>query len=205
MGVRELRACIPAHRNYQYHNMHNSTKQTKWWNLETNFASLGLEGFRFRSQVYCFETWNTVTIWLSKTSVIQRFLSVVSEGKKQPKQLRKTPEIRKKFQLRSGDDIFLKFSAYSTIFKCRFSVSVCLIKSRSRSFNQVLVSKFRSRPHLCKRMRRHKFSGSIYLCTKPQNLNLESLFSTCTFANIDWADCLFLVNGQNLSLCRLWY
>jgi len=35
-------------------------------------ASLGLEGYRSRSQAYCHKTLNTATMWVRKTSVIQR-------------------------------------------------------------------------------------------------------------------------------------
>jgi len=31
-----------------------------------------VKGYRSRSQAYCFETWNIASIWLSKTSKIQR-------------------------------------------------------------------------------------------------------------------------------------
>ena len=38
-------------------------------------SRLCLEGYRSRSQAYCLETWNIASIWLSKTSKLQRVFS----------------------------------------------------------------------------------------------------------------------------------
>lgn len=64
------------------------------------FASLGLKDFRSRlglncyrsrSQVYYLETLNTATIWLTKTSVVQHYLSAASAGKKKARNSKKIP------------------------------------------------------------------------------------------------------------------
>jgi len=54
--------------------------------LEGYRSRLGLEGYRG------LETLNIAKKWLSKTSIIQRFLFIAFAGKKQPKQVGNMPE-----------------------------------------------------------------------------------------------------------------
>ena len=119
--------------------------------LEGFRSRLGLGGYRSQSQTCCLETFNmpTATIWLNKTSAIQRVsLSAAFAGKKQHKQVRKMPEIRKNFNLKVVQVIFWKFlqkfQQNPQIFRSRVSLSDSLMNSRSgsrsRSFNQVTVS-----------------------------------------------------------------
>ena len=115
------------------------------------FASVGLESFRSRSQASCFETLNTAAIRLGKISVIQHFFSAISAAKKQPKEAGNMPEICKFSPSKLWKTFFWKFfgkfSAYST--NSQVSILDFLMKSWSQSFDQVSVSKFRSRLHLC--------------------------------------------------------
>ena len=81
------------------------------------FASLGLEGYRSRSQSYCLETLKIARIWLSKTFAIQKhFVCCIC---RQETTITRGGNDRnsKKVQLKSDDDIFWKISAKSTNFE----------------------------------------------------------------------------------------
>jgi len=110
------------------------------------FASLGLQGFtsrldlegyRSQSQAYCLETLNIARTWLRKSSVIQRVSSLLYLHVRKPKQVGKLPEIRNKFNLEVVTTFFSKIWANST----NFEISEFFMKSRSRRFNEVSVSK----------------------------------------------------------------
>jgi len=79
------------------------------------------------SQAYCLETINTVTVWLSWTSIIQHvFFSAVSASKKQPKQVGKMLEIQKNFNFQVMKTFFDNFG------KCQKNPQV--FKSQSQIF-----------------------------------------------------------------------
>jgi len=67
--------------------------------------SLGLEGYRSRLQAYCLETLNTATTWLGKNSVNQRSCLLYLQVKNN-KSMYENARKSKKFEIRSGDDIF---------------------------------------------------------------------------------------------------
>jgi len=71
---------------------------------------LGLEGYRSPD-------FDTAKKWFSKISIIQRFLFVVFGGKKQPKQVRKMPEIWKRFKLEVMTTVFFLILAKSINFQ----------------------------------------------------------------------------------------
>jgi len=136
----------------------NSTHQ--WWSLETwsrsrddsHFCKSGFWSGRLQVSVTSLLSWDFEycknvaedNCWNSTS-----FLSVVFAGKKQPKQVGKMPESRKNFNLEVVTTFFQKFRQNSQIlksrvsvsnFKSRRSVSEFLMKSRSRSINEVSVS-----------------------------------------------------------------
>jgi len=84
------------------------------------------------------ETLNIAKKWLSKISIIQRFLFVVFAGKNNQKRSEKCHKFEKKFNLEVMTIFYKQIRQNPQILKSR--VSEILIKSRSRSFNQVSVS-----------------------------------------------------------------
>jgi len=124
-----------------------------WWSLEFWFRSRDesrdpflqvsvskVSGLVSVSKSAGLETLNIAKKWYSKISIIQQILFVVFAGKKQPKPVRKNARSLKNIQLRSND-IFLKIRQNAQILKSRVSVSGFLMRSRSRSFNQIPISK----------------------------------------------------------------
>ena len=114
----------------------------------------------------CREILNTAAIQLSKSSVIQRVFVCCIWKEETVKKERKNPRISKRFQLRSGDDIFIRhnpqsFKSRFSVWKLRVSVSRFLMKSRSR--------RFQFQVHPCREVNLFIVSRIIFRITKSKN------------------------------------
>jgi len=124
-----------------------------WRVSRSIFASFGLEGFRSPSRSRRFQVsrlWILQNNGFLKFLYFNYFLLFVFSGKKQPKHVGKTPEIKKN-DLEVIAMFFKKISAKCISFEVsslglelHVSVSEFLMKSQSRSHPEILT-RFRSR------------------------------------------------------------
>ena len=123
------------------------------------------------SKVSGLETLNIAKKWFIKVCIIQRFLFVVFVGKKQPKHVRKMPEIWKKFKSEVMMTFFL-FQQNTQILKSR--VSEFLMKSRSRLeiLTRFQSRRLRSRLHHCHT--KLCFNINLAMCGLPSNMKSSS-------------------------------